>query len=314
MWYNIIIMKNGIIIFIVLVLIGIGAYFLLGNRSDTAEVPGVSEFPNGSPNLFEEEPAVKTDDELKDDDGEMVIGRSVQGRDITAYHYGNGDTKLLFVGGIHGGYSWNTVLVAYEMMDYLEANPEVIPDNVEVTVIPVLNPDGLLKVAGSAGRFAKADVSASPEVRTSGRFNANNVDLNRNFDCGWQTTGVWQKTEVDGGSKVFSEPESRALRDYVNAQNPDAVVVWYSAAGGVYASNCHEGVLPETLTLSKIYSQASGYPAYEKFDFYELTGDMVNWLARKNIPAISVLLTTHEDVEWDKNRAGIEALIQNFAK
>ncbi len=246
--------------------------------------------------------------------GESVIGKSVEGREIIAYQYGNGDKEILFVGGIHGGYSWNTVLVAYEMMDYLKANPDVISGNIRVMIIPVLNPDGLNKVVGTAGRFAKADVSLSQAVLISGRFNANNVDLSRNFDCDWQSAGIWQNKTVSGGSAVFSEPESLAFRNYIEARSPAAVVVWYSAAGGVFASSCHEGILPETLAITNIYAKASGYPAYEHFDFYKITGDMVDWLAKKKIPAISVLLSTHDDVEWDKNQAGIKALLLHYAK
>jgi hypothetical protein len=246
------------------------------------------------------------------DEKETVIGTSVGKRDITAYHYGKGDTELLFVGGIHGGYSWNTALVAYELMDYLEENPTAIPPNVKVTVIPVLNPDGLYKVVGTDGRFTSADVSASQATRVAGRFNENTVDLNRNFDCDWQSEGTWQQKTVSGGSEVFSEPESQALKAYVDAHDIKGAVVWYSAAGGVFASDCHSGTLPETKTITNAYAKASGYKAYETFDFYEVTGDMVNWLAKEGVPAISVLLTTHEDVEWSKNRAGIEALFAHY--
>jgi len=91
-------------------------------------------------------------------------------------------------------------------------------------------------------------------------------------------------------------------------------MVWYSAAGGVFASNCHAGILPETKTITKKYADASGYPAYESFDFYATTGDMVNWLAKNNIPAISVLLTNHTDVEWTKNKTGIDALLKYYAQ
>src|SRR3989338_11578153 len=79
------------------------------------------------------------------DKTKTVIGTSAGGNNITAYHFGEGDSDLLFVGGIHGGYEWNTVLVAYQLMDYLKANSNVIPANVKVTVVPVLNPDGLNK-------------------------------------------------------------------------------------------------------------------------------------------------------------------------
>lgn len=259
-----------------------------------------------------EKPAVGTD--MHNNKEETIIGKSIEGRDIIAYHYGGGDKEIIFVGGMHGGYSWNTILVAYEMIDYLKANPAVVPANLTVTVIPVFNPDGLNKVVGTTGRFTKADVPALKDLLVSGRFNANGVDLNRNFDCDWEVAGLWQKTAVNGGTGIFSEPESQAFKNYTETREPAAVVVWYSAAGGVFASNCHEGILPETLTIMNIYSKASGYPAYNSFDFYKLTGDMVNWLAKQKIPAFSVLLTTHEDTEWSKNRAGIDALLEYYAK
>ena len=72
--------------------------------------------------------------------------------------------------------------------------------------------------------------------------------------------------------------------------------------------------MSETSAITDIYAKASGYPAHEEFDFYEITGDMVDWLAKNNIPAISVLLTTREDVEWTKNLAGIKALFEHYAK
>lgn len=245
---------------------------------------------------------------------ETVIGKSVQGRDITAYNFGTGATKVIFVGGIHGGYEWNTTLVAYQLMDYLKANPVAIPSNVQVTVIPVMNPDGLSKVIGTDGRFAAADVNPSQAVQIAGRYNANTVDLNRNFDCDWQTTGKWQSTTVSGGSAVFSEPESMAMKNYILAQKPAGVVVFFSSAGGVYSSSCGGSILPETTALTNLYAKASGYTAYKSFDFYPTTGDMVNWLAKIKIPAISVLLTNHADTERSKNQAGIKAVLQHYAK
>ena len=301
-------MKNAIIVGVVVVLIGVGVYFITQKSSDdqniNTDVTNTDETKTGE----EQEVVVP---EIKE---QTVIGKSVNGNDLVLYHYGKGDKEILFVGGIHGGYSWNTALVAFEMVDYLKANPEVIPANIAVTIIPVLNPDGLDKVTGSTDRFTKDDVSNSKTVQVSGRFNANGVDLNRNFDCDWQTQGVWQSTTVSGGNAAFSEPESLALKNYIEAQNPVAVVVWYSAAGGVYASSCHDGILPETLEITNVYAKASGYPAYPDFDFYKITGDLVNWLAKKEIPAISILLTNHEDVEWNKNKAGLEALLLYYSK
>jgi murein tripeptide amidase MpaA len=204
--------------------------------------------------------------------------------------------------------------VAYQLVDYLKNNPGAVPANVKVTVIPVLNPDGLNLVTGKVGRFDAGDVSKVQSVLTSGRFNANNVDLNRNFDCDWKASGVWQTKTVSGGASPFSEPESKAIKNYVESHKIAGAITWYSSAGGVYASNCHNGVSPETNALTATYSSASGYPAYKEFNFYEITGDMVNWFARNNIPAISVLLTNHTDTEWAKNKAGVEAVLSSYIK
>jgi uncharacterized protein YneF (UPF0154 family) len=302
-------MKKLIIVLVVIAVI-IGGYFIIKNLSNKVEVVKENTITPS------EQVATSTVEQA----GQSVIGQSVQGRDIIAYHFlpvqaSSTMKELLFVGGIHGGYEWNTVLVAYELMNYLKANPTIIPSNIKVTVIPVLNPDGLNKVVGtSTGNFSQSNVSSSQTTVVAGRFNANNVDLNRNFDCDWQTSGTWQNKTVSGGSNAFSEPESLAIKNYIETNKPSAVVVWYSSAGGVFASNCHNGVSTETTAITKTYADASGYPAYASFDFYAITGDMVNWLAKNNIPAISVLLTNHTDTEWIKNQKGIEALLKYYAQ
>jgi hypothetical protein len=245
---------------------------------------------------------------------ESVIGTSAGGEEIKAYHFGTGSKELLFIGGIHGGYSWNSALVAYELIDHLRDNPDLIPKDVSITVIPSFNADGLKKTVGTTGLFSAAAVPKDLATRITGRFNANDVDLNRNFDCEWKAEGTWQNRTVSGGSAAFSEPEAAALRDYVEKYRPTAVVAWYSAAGGVYASSCGKGISAGTTALMNTFAKASGYEANNEFDFYTLTGDMMNWFAKLEIPAVSVLLTTHEAIEWDKNRAGIEAVIASYGE
>lgn len=308
-------MRSLVIIIIALLLIAGGVY--LFTQTDTISFgPGAEENVGAAAGADGDEQATTTNETTSDERGpESVIGQSVEGRDITAYHFGAGDEELLFVGGIHGGYEWNTVLLAYELVDYLEENPDAVPENLTVTVVPVLNPDGLHETTGEVGRFARSDVPSAQEETIPGRFNANNVDLNRNFDCSWEETGTWRSRDVSGGDAPFSEPESAAIRDYVADSNIVGAVVYYSAAGGVFAAECDEsGVMTETSELTNTYAAASGYRAYEEFDFYAITGDMVNWLARENIPAISVLLTDHESVEWSRNKDGVEAVLEYYAR
>lgn len=301
-------MKKTIITVIILVLALVGIYLVTKSspKGDTATNTPTTTDTTTVPSTGEGAKTVA--------ESTSVIGKSVEGRDITAYTYGTGGKELVFIGGIHGGYEWNTTLVAYQTTDYLQATPGVIPANVKVTVIPVLNPDGLNKTLGTTTRFTAADVPPSLDKQIAGRFNAHTVDLNRNFDCGWQSSGTWQSKKVSGGSKAFSEPESQAIKTYIETNKPAAVITWFSAAGGVYASSCGGSVSAETEAITKTFADASLYPAFESFDFYETTGDMVNWFAKQNIPAISVLLTNHTDTEWAKNQKGIDALLKYYAK
>jgi predicted deacylase len=224
-----------------------------------------------------------------------IIGSSLQEREIEAFTFGKGETKLLFVGGVHGGYEKNSIDLARAFVDYFTKQPNVIPEHITVSIIPSANPDGLSKEIGPAGRF-----------------NANGVDLNRNFDCKWQPTSMWKGMEVSAGSEPFSEPETRALRDFIQGYNPSAVIFWHSKAGAVYASECEEGILPETLSLMSVYAKAAEYGAVKSFDSYEITGDAEGWLASIGIPAITVELETHEAIDWEQNLAGVQALFTYY--
>ncbi len=241
-----------------------------------------------------------------------VIGSSVEGRVIEAYTFGKGPKQLLFVGGIHGGYEWNSVLLAYQFIEYLTENPTVISDNLTITVIPSANPDGLFKVIGKEGRFTMDDVPSTTGAVGTGRFNAHNVDLNRNFDCKWQKESKWRGNVVSAGIEAFSEPEAVAIRDFVLTHTPVGVIFWHSQSNAVYASECLDGILPETHTIMDIYAKSAGYPAVSSFDAYTITGDAEGWLASINIPAITVELKTHETIEWEKNLAGIKALLEHY--
>lgn len=242
-----------------------------------------------------------------------IIGTSVEGRDIEVYRFGTGDTHLLFVGGIHGGYEWNSVVLAYTFIDYLRANPDVVPEALTISVVPSANPDGVFAVVGKEGRFTPEEVPIGVST-APGRFNARGVDLNRNFACKWKPESTWRGSVVSAGTSAFSEPEAVAIRDYVLAHTPDAGVFWHSQSDAVYGSECHEGILSGTVTLMNTYAGATGYAAIPTFDAYEITGDVEGWLASIGVPAITVELKTHTDVEWERNLLGIQALFSEYSK
>src|SRR5690606_3063691 len=87
-----------------LIIAGAYAVFVLQKKEPQAPQPSPS--PLVSPPLTQEH-----------------IGYSTQGRAINAYTFGHGSQQLLFVGGVHGGYEWNSVLLAYEFIDYIKEHP-----------------------------------------------------------------------------------------------------------------------------------------------------------------------------------------------
>lgn len=241
-----------------------------------------------------------------------ILGFSVNELPIEAYTFGNGSKEILFVGGIHGGYEWNSTLLAYEFINYFTDFPEKVPANFSLTIIPSINPDGLFQVTGKTGSFEIDDLINENREIGLGRFNSNGVDLNRNFDCRWQPESTWKNQKVSAGSQAFSEPESLALKNFIEKHDFAAVIFWHSQANAVYASECLEGVLPETSAIMKIYAEASGYRPVETFDAYPITGDAEGWLASIGIPAITVELQNYQTSEWEKNLAGVMALLKYY--
>ena len=237
-----------------------------------------------------------------------VIGQSSRGFPLTAYQFNDGPQHIIIVGGIHGGYEWNTIILAYELIDYFTDHPTALPDTVTLTIIPSANPDGQEIVTGGIDRFTGADVAPNT---VPGRFNGNNVDLNRNWDCQWAPTALWRGNIVSGGDQPFSEPETIVLRDFLLQRQPQAVIFLHSAANGVFASGC-PGTHQPSMDLVRIYAEASGYPAYERFSAYEVTGDAGDWLTTYGITSISIELKNHENSDRDKNIAGTLAVLEHY--
>lgn len=274
----------------------------------TAAVLLKSDRGKSLPQESPEEPAFETSDPTA-----ISIGNSVEGRSIDVHSFGTGETHLLFVGGVHGGYEWNSVIVAEKLIAELTAGKMTVPPSVTINIIPNVNPDGVYRVLGMTTGFTETEALAiAPTAEAAGRFNANNVDLNRNFDCKWQATSTWRGQTVSAGEEAFSEPEAKALRDYVLKTKPTSVVLWHSQANAVYASECLDGILPETLTLMQTYARAGNYDQVATFDSYPITGDAEGWLASIGIPAVTVELETRTSSEWERNRAGVNAVLNTY--
>lgn len=209
------------------------------------------------------------------------IGTSTQGRGITAYSFGSGPSKIIFVGALHGNEKSSTYLLN-RWIDALEAGADRIPSNRTIIVIPNSNPDG---------------------YAVDQRTNANNVDLNRNFPANDWKTGVTMPDgsylEHGGGTTALSEPESQAVANYILSQGP-RLVMSYHASGAIASPN--ESGDSQAIAITYAQKSTVGYlnsGSTGSFFDYDTTGSMENWLHDKySIPSIIVELTTKTGNEY----------------
>lgn len=219
----------------------------------------------------------------------FTFGQSVQGRDLTARRFGTGENLIMLVGGIHGGWESNTVELMNALIAHYEAAPSDVLEGITLVIVPALNPDGAV-----LGRTV------------DGRFNANRVDLNRNWDCGWEPTAFFRSTEVSPGRTPFSEPESAALASLILEVRPRVVLFYHSAANGVYEGDC--GGDFGGAELARVLGEATGYSYGSDFSAYPVTGTAPAWVNAQGIPSADVELATWQEPEFERNLRGVKAV------
>lgn len=218
------------------------------------------------------------------------IGTSVHGRPITAYYFGVGAKKILLAGAMHGSES-NTRTLLLNWVSYLRANQNLIPKDRTFIIVPNSNPDGVVK---------------------NDRFNAHRVDLNRNWDTPtWQKDTYWTYGKVvgGGGRKPFSEPETRALRDLINRENPRVTISYHSAAG-VIISDGPSNKLRDWYSKKTGYTSVAGAPTpYEDEFSYDVTGSLEEWLGERGKIVVVVELATSYSSEYLRNLPALKGLL-----
>lgn len=225
----------------------------------------------------------------------FIIGFSNDNRPLEMYRFGSGGETRLIVAGIHGGYEYNTTDLAYELIDYLQENPDIIPDSITLFILPTLNPDGLNRSYGYAGRA-----------------NANNVDLNRNWSFDWKEAwnpaGCWAFLEISGGSNPHSEPEVQALDLFISQYKVKAIISYHSAALGIFAGNYpdHQPSIDLAETIASITPYS--YPPLETG--CEFSGQFIDYTAKNGIASIDIELTNHKGSDLEINKLVLNTFLR----
>lgn len=228
--------------------------------------------------------------------GATVVGFSVLGRPIRAYAFGQGQTQYLIVAGINGGYESNTVDLANQLILYLSQHPEAIPASDTLYIIPDMNPDAVAR-----GRNADA------------RVNADGVDLNRNFPTDnwvstWDHTACWNLRPTTGGPYGGSEPETRAIMNFVGSHRIQAMISYHSAALGIFPGGTPWQ--PASQDLARVLAKQTGYPFPPIDNGCTYTGTLADWAVEHGVgAAVDMELSTHEDAEFGANLKALQALL-----
>ncbi|MCH7587192.1 MAG: hypothetical protein IIC78_04015 [Chloroflexi bacterium] len=224
----------------------------------------------------------------------LIIGKSIEGRPLEIYQFGNGSRNLMIVAGIHGGYEWNTIALAEELIAHLSRNPDAIPEKISLNILRALNPDG-----------------AALERGPLGRGNANAVDLNRNWNRDWQSElpkgGCWNLVQLTGGRFPGSEPETKALRTFIIQEDIAALISYHSAGLGIFAGGFPENKI--SVGLAQAVASVSTYPYPPILGNCHYTGTMADWAANAGIPTVEIELSTHGTTDFEQNLRILEVFL-----
>jgi hypothetical protein len=131
-----------------------------------------------------------------------TAGKSVEGRPIEYFIFGEGKDVVFILASIHGDEQVGTPLV-HRLAEHLDGHPELL-DGRKVVLLPNANPDGVV-------RF--------------GHGNANGVDLNRNFDS------KNRRNSKTSGRRALSEPEARVIHEIIERYSPGRIVSIHQLKG-----------------------------------------------------------------------------------
>ena len=124
-----------------------------------------------------------------------LVGTSVQRLPILSFVLGQGPDVTFILATIHGNESAGTPLVR-RLGKYLQQQPHLMKGR-KVVLLAVANPDGMAH---------------------NSRFNANGVDLNRNFPASNRVN------DKRSGATGFSEPEARLVKELIEQYPPDRII------------------------------------------------------------------------------------------
>ena len=164
------------------------------------------------------------------------IGQTWEGRPIMLatisldVAYADHKPALLYTGSIHAR-EWIGNELAVKFIDYIIKNYRFNPDLLSALtkntlyIVPCLNPDGF--------EYSRAHFSFWRKNRRNNGDGSYGVDLNRNFGVRFRR-GKDKSSNTYGGPEAFSEPETTAIKHFVESHNNITIALDYHSQGNVF--------------------------------------------------------------------------------
>jgi len=270
----------------------------------------------------------------------FILGKSFEGREIRGIKISSksGNPGIFIETNVHAREWITSATVTYFINELLNSNrTELINlrENIDWYIVPVYNVDGFVysHETDRMWRKSRQPVDNSDCVGT---------DINRNFDSHWMENGgalADPCAETFGGPKPFSEPEARALADYVAglaSKNLLNIYLSFHSYGQYllcpYGHSSTE--VPENysdlLEIGKAAADAINKPYGTKFTYgstgkvlYVASGTSVDWVFNEQKVKVGwtfefrdkgrfgfVLPTTHIIPNAEEAVEGVIALVQ----
>jgi carboxypeptidase T len=164
------------------------------------------------------------------------IGKTHEQRDImlitVSFDVDNAESKpaLLYTGTIHAR-EWIGNELAVKFIEYVVDNYEYNPQLIDILnsntlyMVPCLNPDGF--------EYSMKHFSFWRKNRRLNHDGTYGVDLNRNFSYGFPGSKN-TSSNVYSGPKAFSEPETQAIKQFVDSHENITIALDYHSQGNVF--------------------------------------------------------------------------------
>lgn len=203
------------------------------------------------------------------------IGESVMEHKLYCLKIGNGSKKL-FINGAHHGLEYLTsefiMKFLFDYAAHIESESDFfgydaakLSKHASLYAVPMVNPDGVdiaihgINVTNPYHRKLVSLVGIH-SFNKVWQANANGVDINHNYNAGWRVVKTRPSPSQYSGPYSESEPETKAIVEFVRSSDFDMLMAFHSQGGEIYYD--FDGKVAEnSFNLAMSFADASGYKA-----------------------------------------------------